>query len=125
LVEYKETRSKEALHDLVDHVAGMLGMILLVISIIGVIAAPIVMFIFTPGFADKPDARPELMEETTVTIAIQVKGKLRDTIEVEKDMDQDALEKLALATDKIQHAIAGQTVRKVIIVPNRIVNIVV
>jgi leucyl-tRNA synthetase len=72
-----------------------------------------------------PDARPELMEETTVTIAIQVKGKLRDTIEVEKDMDQDALEKLALATDKIQHAIAGQTVRKVIIVPNRIVNIVV
>ena len=60
LVEYKETRSKEALHDLLDHVAGMLGMILLVISIIGVIAAPIVMFIFTPGFENKADARPEL-----------------------------------------------------------------
>ena len=60
LVEYKETRSKEALHDLLDHVAGMLGMILLGISIIGVIAAPIVMFIFTPGFENKPDARPEL-----------------------------------------------------------------
>ncbi|MCF6189466.1 MAG: murein biosynthesis integral membrane protein MurJ [Cocleimonas sp.] len=60
LVEYKETRSKEALHDLLDHVAGMLGIILLVISIVGVIAAPIIMFIFTPGFDSKPDARPEL-----------------------------------------------------------------
>ena len=60
LVEYKETKSKEALHDLVDHVAGRLGLILLVISVIGVVAAPIVMFVFTPGFENKEGARPEL-----------------------------------------------------------------
>ncbi len=63
LVEYKETKSKQALHDLLDHVAGMLAAILLAISIIGVVAAPIVMFIFTPGFETKADARPELAVE--------------------------------------------------------------
>jgi putative peptidoglycan lipid II flippase len=60
LAEYKETRSKEDLHDLLDHVATTLGLILFTISVIGVIAAPIVMMIFAPGFQTKEGAEPEL-----------------------------------------------------------------
>ncbi|MEE9351118.1 MAG: murein biosynthesis integral membrane protein MurJ [Thiotrichaceae bacterium] len=60
LSEYKETKSKEALHDLLDHVATTLALVLLIISVIGVIAAPILMMIFAPGFQTEPDARPEL-----------------------------------------------------------------
>ncbi len=60
LTEYKETRSKEALHDLLDHVATTLAMILLAISIVGVIAAPVVMMIFAPGFHMEEGARPDL-----------------------------------------------------------------
>ncbi len=60
LTEYKETKSKEALHDLLDHVATTLALILFVISIVGVIAAPILMIIFAPGFQSEPNAKPEL-----------------------------------------------------------------
>lgn len=62
LSEYKETRSPEALKDLLDHVAGALGLILLIISTIGVLVAPILIFIFAPGFSDKSNAQPELAE---------------------------------------------------------------
>jgi len=72
-----------------------------------------------------PTSRPELRQENTVTIALQVKGKLRDTLEVAKDMDKAALEKLALASEKIQHAVGDNAIRKIIVVPNRIVNIVI
>ncbi len=72
-----------------------------------------------------PTAQAELMKENTVTIAIQVKGKLKDTIEVAKDMDKGEVEKLALAQEKIQNAVGDNAIRKVIVVPNRIVNIVI
>ncbi len=60
LAEYKETKSKEALHDLLDHVATTLALILFVISVIGVIAAPLLMMVFAPGFQTKAGAEPEL-----------------------------------------------------------------
>jgi putative peptidoglycan lipid II flippase len=63
LSEYRETRSREALKDLVDHVAGTLGLILLLISSTGMLAAPFLVNIFAPGFTDNPDARPELAAE--------------------------------------------------------------
>lgn len=62
LAEYKETRSKEDLHDLLDHVATTLGLILFTISVVGVIAAPLLMMIFAPGFQTKAGAEPELAE---------------------------------------------------------------
>ncbi len=52
--EYKQTRSKEALHDLIDHVAGTLGSILLLITVAGSIAAPLLVYLFAPGFWDEP-----------------------------------------------------------------------
>ena len=60
LSEYKEKHSRQELNDLIDHVAGYLGLILFVVTLIGVIAAPIIMLIFAPGFGSKPESRPDL-----------------------------------------------------------------
>ncbi|MBO0615069.1 MAG: murein biosynthesis integral rane protein MurJ [Pseudomonadota bacterium] len=60
LSEYKTKQDRETLKDLIDHVAGYLALILLVITVIGIVAAPIVMWVFAPGFASKPSARPDL-----------------------------------------------------------------
>jgi leucyl-tRNA synthetase len=72
-----------------------------------------------------PVADADLARDETVTIAVQVSGKLRATIEVDRDMDKTALEQLALANDNVLRAMDGKPPRKVIIVPNRIVNVVV
>ncbi|HYM32762.1 MAG TPA: leucine--tRNA ligase [Candidatus Cybelea sp.] len=72
-----------------------------------------------------PEAAPELVYQDTVMVAVQVGGKLRATIEVSRDLDQAALEAAALSQENVQRAIAGRTLRKVIVVPNRIVNVVV
>ena len=58
-------------------------------------------------------------------IAVQVGGKLRATLEVERDAASEWLEIAALADENVQRAIAGREVRKVVVVPNRIVNVVV
>jgi leucyl-tRNA synthetase len=65
-----------------------------------------------------------LMEEE-VEVVVQVNGKLRDRITVRKDLENQALEKLALAAPKVKDSTAGKTVQKIVIVPNRVVNIVV
>ena len=75
--------------------------------------------------ASWPEARSELMQQSSVTIVVQVQGKLRDKLEVAKDTDKGELEKLALASEKVQSFIDGKEIRKVIVVPNKIVNIVV
>ncbi|MDG1438044.1 MAG: leucine--tRNA ligase, partial [Emcibacteraceae bacterium] len=75
--------------------------------------------------ASWPIVRQELMQETSVTIIVQVQGKLRDKLEVAKDMDKAELEKLALASEKVQTFTDGKAIKKIIVVPNKIVNIVV
>mgnify|MGYP002639740423 CR=1 FL=1 len=72
-----------------------------------------------------PVAQAELMLETSVTIIVQVQGKLRDKLDVAKDMDKAEIESLALASEKVQNAIDGKEIRKIIVVPNKIVNIVI
>ncbi len=71
-----------------------------------------------------PEVDPALLIEDEVTIAVQVKGKLRDTITVAKGLANPELEALALASEKVQRALDGAEVRKVIVVPDRLVNIV-
>jgi leucyl-tRNA synthetase len=71
-----------------------------------------------------PEVDPALLVEDEVTIAVQVKGKLRDTLTVAKGIDRDTLEALALASEKVQRSLDGAEVRKVIVVPDRLVNIV-
>jgi leucyl-tRNA synthetase len=71
-----------------------------------------------------PDVDPALLIDDEVTVAVQVKGKLRDTLIVAKGTPRDVLERLALASDKVQRALDGAEVKKVIVVPDRLVNLV-
>lgn len=72
-----------------------------------------------------PEADPSLAADDNVTIAVQVKGKLRGTLEVPVDMDKSVLEVAALELENVRRAMDGKPARKVIVVPNKIVNIVV
>ena len=72
---------------------------------------------------------PTYDEEKTIDneidIAVQVNGKVRDTIRIKKDSSKEELEELALSSDIIQKWITGKEIVKIITVPNRIVNIVI
>ena len=71
-----------------------------------------------------PEVDPAMLVDDEVTIAIQVNGKLRDTLGAARGADKAALEALALGSDKVQAILAGAAPRKVIVVPDRLVNIV-
>jgi len=72
-----------------------------------------------------PAVDPALLVEDEVTIACQVMGKLRDTITVPKGTPKDELEKLALAAPNVVRTLDGATPKKVIVVPDRLVNLVI
>jgi len=72
-----------------------------------------------------PVADPALLVSNSVTMAVQVNGKLKSTIALPRDADQATAESAALGDAKIVAAMAGKPARKVIVVPNRIVNVVV
>ena len=72
-----------------------------------------------------PVADPALLAEDTVTVAVQVNGKLAGTLELAKNIDAKAAEAAALAMPAVQAKLAGKTRKKVVVVPNRIVNVVV
>lgn len=72
-----------------------------------------------------PDCDESLLVSDTVSIGVQVNGKVRATITLPTDAGKDEAEKIALADEKVQRAIGDKSVRKVIVVPGRIVNVVV
>jgi leucyl-tRNA synthetase len=65
-----------------------------------------------------------LLVDDQVTLAVQVNGKLRDTLTAPRGLPKDQAEALALASEKVQRQLAGASPRKVIVVPDRLVNIV-
>jgi leucyl-tRNA synthetase len=71
-----------------------------------------------------PQPDPAALQREAVTLAVQVNGKLRGTIEVAVDASREAIEAQALAAPQVQPYLSGATVRKVIVVPGRVVNIV-
>jgi leucyl-tRNA synthetase len=71
-----------------------------------------------------PEADPALLVEDTVTAVIQVKGKVRDRIEVPADIDESELRERALATDRIRDILGDGAVRTVIVRAPKLVNIV-
>jgi leucyl-tRNA synthetase len=71
-----------------------------------------------------PEADTTLLVDDQVTLAVQVNGKLRDTLNVPRGLDKAAAEALALASDKVRRQLDGAEPRKVIVVPDRLVNIV-
>jgi leucyl-tRNA synthetase len=72
-----------------------------------------------PGY----DAEATVDEE--LTVVIQVNGKLRSKLTVAPDVQEDAVKSAALADDKVQPFLEGKSVRKVIYVPGKLINIVV
>ncbi len=71
-----------------------------------------------------PKADPALTSSDTVTMAVQVNGKLRGTLEIGKEMDEPTIRNAALALETVQRVLEGKEPRRVIVVPGRIVNIV-
>ncbi|MEQ9798591.1 leucine--tRNA ligase [Parvibaculum sp.] len=72
-----------------------------------------------------PVADKALLVEDSITIAVQVNGKRRDELTIARDADRETVERAALALEKVEKAIDGKAIRKVIVVPGKIVNIVV
>jgi leucyl-tRNA synthetase len=71
-----------------------------------------------------PQADPRLVRDEQVTIAVQVNGKLRATLELPRDAASEAVERAALALPQVVRWLEGRPPRKTVVVPNRIVNIV-
>lgn len=72
-----------------------------------------------------PDHDAAMLINDQVTVAVQVNGKLRGSVELPKDSDQQAVETIAFGLDTVNNAIEGRDIRKIIYVPNRILNVVV
>ena len=71
-----------------------------------------------------PEVEEALLVEDTVTIAVQVNGKRRDEITVPRQSSKEDVEAAALKLDNVTRAIGDMQVKKVIVVPERIVNVV-
>lgn len=74
---------------------------------------------------DWPTFEPELVVDDEVEIVVQVNGKVRGRFQAPRDTPEGELETLGLGLDSVRPHTEGKTVRKIIVVPNRIVNIVV
>ena len=72
-----------------------------------------------------PTYDPELVRDATVTVPVQVNGKLRATIEVDANADQAAILSIARTHEKVQSYLSGKTIRREVVVPGRLVNFVV
>ena len=66
-----------------------------------------------------------LAKASSITLVVQINGKVRDKIEVDEALDQEELKKIALESQKVKDATEGKQVVKVIVVPKKLVNIVV
>ena len=73
---------------------------------------------------DWPDWDPELAADEMITLVVQVNGRLRDRIEVPADISEEDAQEKALASDRVKVHTEGKTVRRVIYVPGRLVNVV-
>lgn len=72
-----------------------------------------------------PEFDPAALELESVEIIVQVNGKLKDKMAFDKNAEKSAIEEAALASERVQDAIAGKSVVKTIVVPNKLINFVV
>ena len=79
----------------------------------------------TLAYEPWPKFDPALTKADEIEVPVQINGKVRSKVTVPADIDEEALEAAALADPSVQASIAGKTVRKVIVVPGKLVNIVV
>jgi leucyl-tRNA synthetase len=71
-----------------------------------------------------PTYDPEALRSDIITLPVQVNGRLRDRIEIERDTPEEEIKRLALASEKVQRFVAGHAVSRIIYVPERLVNVV-
>jgi leucyl-tRNA synthetase len=71
-----------------------------------------------------PEPDPQALRQDSVQYVVQVNGKVRSRVEVAAQAQREAIEQAALADENVQRFIGGQTVRKIIVVPGKLVNIV-
>ncbi len=71
-----------------------------------------------------PTWQEKALEQDVLTVVVQINGKLRGKLEVPANIDKENMEKLALEDNAVQKHLAGLTVRKIIVVPGKLVNIV-
>ncbi|MFV0337206.1 MAG: leucine--tRNA ligase [Chthoniobacterales bacterium] len=74
--------------------------------------------------SDWPTWNEDFLIESEVEIILQVNGKLRDRVEIPKDMSRDEIEKLTLENPKIRETIEGKNIVKIVVVPGKIANVV-
>lgn len=79
----------------------------------------------TIAYQTWPSWNPEFCADSMCTVVVQVNGKIRDKLEITKDMDKTEVEKLALATPGANKFTEGKQPKKVIVIPNKLVNIVI
>jgi leucyl-tRNA synthetase len=72
-----------------------------------------------------PSFDPALTVDNEIVLPVQINGKKRADLTIARDADQAAVESAALALDVVQKALEGKAPRKVIVVPQRIVNVVI
>ena len=72
-----------------------------------------------------PDWEESLVVDESITLIVQINGKLRDTISVDSGISEEMAQEAAMSSEKIQGHINGTTIKKVIYVPDRLINIVV
>ena len=75
--------------------------------------------------SDWPTYEKEMLQDETISIPVQVNGKVRDKLEVSKDTSKEDLEKLALASEKVIKFTEGKQILKTIVIPGRMVSIVI
>jgi leucyl-tRNA synthetase len=78
----------------------------------------------TIAYEPWPEYDPSLLVEETVEVVVQIKGKIKARINVPVDLPEAALKDQALSHERVKAELEGKTVRKVIVVPNKLVNIV-
>jgi leucyl-tRNA synthetase len=74
--------------------------------------------------ADWPAADPALLQSDTVNVVVQVNGKVRDSVEVDADVEEDELKRAARERPNVQRHLDGHEVVREIVVPGKLVNFV-
>ena len=71
-----------------------------------------------------PEFNEDFLVEDEIEIVLQVNGKVRDKMMIPNEASKEEVEKLAMESERVQSFVEGLTVRKVIVVPGRLVNVV-
>ena len=72
-----------------------------------------------------PKSDPNALEQNEIEMVVQINGKLRGKITVTKNAEQKQIEDQAVEDEKVKRNLEGKTIKKIIVIPERLVNIVV